>query len=240
MVRSPLNQILAIAVGGAAGALLRHLVSSGVYGWLGHDFPYGTLAVNLLGSFLIGLMTEALVVEQVTVAVPFRAGVLVGVFGSFTTFSTFSLETLYLFQQGRLPAALANAGISAAFGLAAVFMGLLCGRALFYYGRGVAYWHGVMVPYALLVTNFLGAALVGFLLALLLEWNLSSPLLRAVLTLGVLGVFVTFSTLYLALFFFEERVDPKSHGHFLLAVFLVNAAVCVLGIWLGIYGGERL
>lgn len=235
-----MNQILAIALGGAAGALLRHLISSGVYGWLGHDFPYGTLTVNLLGSFLIGLMTEALIVEQVTVAVPFRAGVLVGVFGSFTTFSTFSVETLYLLQQGRLPAALANAGISAALGLVAVFLGLLCGRALFYYGRGVAYWRGVMLPYALLVTNFLGAALVGFLSALLLEWTLVSQLLRAMLTISVLGVFVTLSTLYLALFFFEEGIDPKSHGHFLLAVFLMNAAVCVAGVWLGIYGGERL
>jgi len=164
----------------------------------------------------------------------------VGMFGSFTTFSTFSVETLYLLQQGRWQAALGNAGLSAVLGLAAVFLGLLCGRALFYYPRGVIRWRGWLLPYALLVTNFLGAALVGFLLALLLAWNPVSQAVRALLSVAVLGGFVTLSSLYLALFLFEEGAEPGSHAHFLLGVFLVNALVCVAGIWLGIYGGERL
>jgi len=55
-----MNQLIAVAVGGACGAVVRFLMSSGLYQWLGRGFPYGTLVVNVVGSFLIGLLTEAL------------------------------------------------------------------------------------------------------------------------------------------------------------------------------------
>jgi protein CrcB len=89
-----MNPLIAIAFGGACGAVLRFLVSSGVYQWLGRGFPYGTLTVNVLGSFLIGLLTEVLVLQRIAITMEYRSAILVGLFGSFTTFSTFSLETL--------------------------------------------------------------------------------------------------------------------------------------------------
>jgi len=63
-----MNHLLAVAMGGALGAVLRFMVSNGVYHWLGRSFPFGTLAVNILGSFLIGLMTEALIVQRVAIS----------------------------------------------------------------------------------------------------------------------------------------------------------------------------
>ena len=92
-------QILAIAGGGALGAVARFGVSTSVYRWLGRDFPWGTLAVNGLGSFAMGLLF-VLLLERALLAPELRAAVLIGFLGSFTTFSTFSLETLTLVEQG--------------------------------------------------------------------------------------------------------------------------------------------
>ena len=63
-----MDQLLPVAIGGAFGAMARFLVSSGVYQWLGKDFPYGTLVVNILGSFLLGLLTESLLLNRVAFA----------------------------------------------------------------------------------------------------------------------------------------------------------------------------
>ena len=107
-----MNHIIVIAAGGALGAVLRFFVSSGVYQWLGRGFPFGTLAVNVIGSFLIGLLTEALVLQRIAITLEYRAAILVGLFGSFTTFSTFSLETLYLVEQGNYVKASLNIIVS--------------------------------------------------------------------------------------------------------------------------------
>jgi fluoride exporter len=61
-----MNQLIAVALGGSLGSVLRFLVSTGVYQWLGRGFPYGTLAVNVIGSFLIGLLAEALILQRIT------------------------------------------------------------------------------------------------------------------------------------------------------------------------------
>lgn len=231
-------QILAIALGGAIGALLRFVLSSSIYLWLGHGFPYGTLVVNILGSYLIGLMSEALLLEQVGLAVAFRAGILVGLFGSLTTFSTFSFETLYLIQQGKWPYALINLALSAGACVGAVFLGLLSGRSLFYYGRGVIILRGLPVPYAFGLVNFLGAGLVGLTLAVLEQW-MASELARASITVILAGGFIVFSAAYLALFLTEAGADFKHHGRFALFLLLLNALICALGIWIGLWGGRR-
>ena len=86
-----MNQLIVVAFGGAAGAVVRFLVSTGIYQWLGRDFPFGTLVVNVVGSFLIGLLTEALILQRIAIGVEYRAAILIGFIGEFTTFSTFSL-----------------------------------------------------------------------------------------------------------------------------------------------------
>ena len=94
-------QLIVIAIGGAVGSVLRFMLSNGLGVWLGRSFPFGTLSVNLLGCFLMGLMAEALVLQRVALSLEYRAAILVGVFGGFTTFSSFSLETFYLLEQGQ-------------------------------------------------------------------------------------------------------------------------------------------
>ncbi len=95
-----MSQIIAIAFGGALGAIMRHFVASQVYHWFGRDFPYGTLSVNVIGSFLMGFLGVFLI-EKVQVSVEIRVFFLVGLLGAFTTFSTFSLDAFYLIQKGQ-------------------------------------------------------------------------------------------------------------------------------------------
>lgn len=122
-------RLLAIAGGGAAGAVARYWVSGRVYAWLGTGFPWGTLAVNVAGSFLIGLLA-ILLVERLPYSAEWRSLLIVGFLGAFTTFSTFSLETLTLIEQADYAKALTNAALSVVACLAATWLGVVAGRAL--------------------------------------------------------------------------------------------------------------
>lgn len=124
-----MNQTLAIAAGGALGALLRFWVSSGVYAVLGRGFPYGTLAVNVLGSLLMGLL-YILMLERLALGAEWRAFALVGLLGAFTTFSTFSIETLTLIEQADYFKAVANALVSVVACVGAAFIGVMLARQL--------------------------------------------------------------------------------------------------------------
>lgn len=124
-----MNQLLVIAAGGALGSVARFWVSSGVYQWLGRDFPYGTLAVNVAGSFLMGLLS-VLLIERLALGPEWRAAILIGVLGGFTTFSAFSVETLSLLESGAISRALANVVISVVLCLGAVWLGAMAGRQL--------------------------------------------------------------------------------------------------------------
>lgn len=121
--------MLAIAAGGALGALFRFWLSSGIYKWLGQSFPYGTMVVNVIGSFVMGLLFVALTERWATDTV-LRAALLVGLLGAFTTFSTFSIETLNLIEQGALIKATINIAGSVILCLAAVWFGVVLGRSL--------------------------------------------------------------------------------------------------------------
>jgi CrcB protein len=124
-----MGQTLAIAAGGALGALLRFWSANWVYSLLGRGFPYGTLAVNLVGSLVMGFC-YAWLVERSSLGPEWRALVMVGVLGAFTTFSTFSIETMNLIEGGALLKALLNMVLSVVLCVAAAWMGLLVGRQL--------------------------------------------------------------------------------------------------------------
>ncbi len=124
-----MNHILAIAVGGALGSVLRFLVSTWAYNRLGSDFPYGTLLVNVLGSLLVGVL-YTLLVERSALDPVWRAGLVVGVLGGFTTFSAFSMETVNLITGGEFPKALANILLSVGLCLTATWLGVVSGRQL--------------------------------------------------------------------------------------------------------------
>lgn len=99
-------QWLAIALGGALGAILRHLITLWGFSLTGGRFPLGTLIVNLTGSFLIGIC-YVLIVERGLLGPEWRLLLMTGLFGALTTFSTFSLETLMLWHNGQPLTALA-------------------------------------------------------------------------------------------------------------------------------------
>jgi CrcB protein len=88
-----------IALGGATGACLRYFLSQLMLQWFGKGFPFGTLLVNIIGSFFLGFLYSLLEHGQLEAAL-WRTTIGIGFLGALTTFSTFSVDTLMLFQQG--------------------------------------------------------------------------------------------------------------------------------------------
>ncbi|MBF0138300.1 MAG: fluoride efflux transporter CrcB [Magnetococcus sp. DMHC-1] len=124
-----MKMVLMIAGGGALGSVARYLVSSWVYQWLGRQFPWGTLVVNVGGSFLMGFLLHFLS-EHLPVSPEWRAAALVGFLGGLTTFSTFSSETLELLKNGFVTSALLNALVSVTLCVGAVWVGLWVSRSI--------------------------------------------------------------------------------------------------------------
>ena len=124
-----MNQVLAIAGGGALGALLRYWMSTGVYALTGRGFPYGTLAVNVLGSLVMGFLYIWLL-ERVPGGTAVRAFLLIGLLGAFTTFSTFSIETLNLMEAGQFSRAILNTLASVVLCIGAAALGVMLARQL--------------------------------------------------------------------------------------------------------------
>ncbi len=121
--------LFAIAVGGAVGALGRHSVDMLTLRWLGAGFPYGTLTVNVLGSFLMGALIEVMALRW-SVGPEVRALLSVGVLGGFTTFSTFSLDFVVLVERGQLGTALGYAALSFSLSILGLFAGLWLFRTI--------------------------------------------------------------------------------------------------------------
>ena len=123
---NPLINYLAIAIGGAIGACLRFAISEWMLHLFGRAFPFGTLLVNILGSFVIGLLYGLLITEQIAPN-PWRIFVGIGVLGAFTTFSTFSMDTVLLLLQGDWPKAVVNVVLNVVLCLTLAWLGLKLG-----------------------------------------------------------------------------------------------------------------
>jgi CrcB protein len=120
---------IAIAVGGSMGAVSRYWVSTTTYQWLGQGFPYGTLAVNLLGSLVMGFLS-VLLVHRFNVSDEFRIGLLGGFIGSFTTFSAFAMDTLQLGGNGAIVKAIIYVLLSVLLCILGAWAGLLTAKQL--------------------------------------------------------------------------------------------------------------
>jgi len=122
-----MQNVIAIAIGGAVGAVMRYWVSNGVYNIMGRDFPYGTLVVNVLGSFVMGILYVYLI-ERLAETSLLRAALIIGLLGAFTTFSTFSIETLQLIENGEYIKMALNIILSVVVCLIAVWLGVIMAR----------------------------------------------------------------------------------------------------------------
>ncbi len=119
---------LAIAIGGTLGCWARYAMTDIVQALFGRAFPTATLCINVLGSFLMGFLFIA-TLDRVSISPAVRAGILTGGLGGFTTFSTFSMETLLLAEQGETLKAVVYVTLSIALGLTAVFGGAYLARS---------------------------------------------------------------------------------------------------------------
>ena len=119
--------MLAVAAGGAIGALLRLWLGQAVYNLLGRGFPFGTLVVNVSGSLAMGV-AYVVFFERHDIPPELRAALVVGLLGAFTTFSTFSMDTLLLVQQGEHAKAGLNVVLSVVLCLAGCWLGMAAAR----------------------------------------------------------------------------------------------------------------
>ena len=112
-----------VALGGACGASLRFYISQLVVNWLGKGFPFGTLLVNIIGSFIMGLLYQLIEQDILNISVH-RSLIGVGFLGALTTFSTFSLDSLLLLQQGEALKAAINVLLNVSLCIGAAALGI--------------------------------------------------------------------------------------------------------------------
>ena len=227
-----MHPIIAIALGGSVGAVSRFLVANGIYGLLGRGFPTATLFINVSGSFLMGFLTE-LMLQRLTLAPEFRAAALIGFLGAYTTFSTFAIETLYLFEAGSLLKAFLNILLSVLLCLSACWLGLVWGRSLF----SAALYPAISLqpPYIPTLSIFT----TGFFMAALGEYFLQfshGDTLRPALFVIVSSILTVWATLFLA-------GKPAAGGlNFsgLSGLFVINSLCSTVTVWLGFWVGNGL
>jgi CrcB protein len=228
---------VAIALGGGFGSVARYLASNAVHQWLGRDFPYGTLAVNVLGGLLMGALSELLITRW-TVASEFRGLLLIGFLGGFTTFSTFSMETWNLLETGAYAKALLNGALSVVFCVFAVWIGIAFTRWI---------WEGYDLGWFSLESQVLRLLIVfaaAFAVSGLLEFfarglgGISSEY-RAVGALLLLGLGVTLASWFVVA---SRSADMSAPGAMadLLFSFAASAMTCAAGTWLGWLAGRQV
>ena len=125
-----MNDILLIFFGSGAGGLFRYWISNASYWFLGRQFPYGTLVVNATGSFLMGLFFVVILERFDGIAPQLRALLIIGFLGGYTTFSSFSIETLTLFERGAWVSAILNILLNIILCISLAWLGTKGGRQL--------------------------------------------------------------------------------------------------------------
>jgi CrcB protein len=126
MDETQLGLVALVAVGGALGSVTRYLISGAL---TRGDFPWGTFAVNFTGTFLLVLVFFASQ-QGVLIGAPERTFLFVGIFGGYTTFSTFGLETISLFSEGRVAWAVENIMLNSGLCLVGAWVGMILGLLL--------------------------------------------------------------------------------------------------------------
>lgn len=124
-----MKNYLLVFFGGGIGASARYWMSGAVYRILPIDFPYGNLVVNILGCFLIGLLMSV-AQERFIIPPPYRVFLAIGILGGFTTFSSFSYETITLLEGGQVVTAGVNVVMTVLGCLSATYGGVVVGRLL--------------------------------------------------------------------------------------------------------------
>lgn len=121
--------LLIVALGGAVGASLRHLTGLAALRLMGPGFPWGTLAVNVVGSFAMGVFIE-LLARRLEASIELRLLIATGLLGGFTTFSAFSLDAVVLWERGEAASAIGYIAASVILAIGALFAGLSLTRSL--------------------------------------------------------------------------------------------------------------
>lgn len=125
-----MNNYLFIFFGSGFGGICRYFISNSIAVFAHKNFPYGTLTVNVTGSFLMGFLFVILLEKLNFFSVELRAFLLIGFLGGYTTFSSFSIETLNLFEQGKWLLAFSNVGAHLFLCIAASLLGVMLGRLI--------------------------------------------------------------------------------------------------------------
>ncbi len=125
-----MKELIYIAIGGAVGALVRYVVSGIAYNYFGTGFSWGTLSVNLIGTFFIGFLWT--IFERITIFPEFRVFIFIGFLGAFTTFSTYAFETLNFLREGEMGLALGNFLANNILGIGFVYLGMIVSKYMIF------------------------------------------------------------------------------------------------------------
>lgn len=125
-----MNNFLLIFLGSGVGGMLRYGVSNVIHMVLSRDFPYGTMIVNITGCFLMGILFIVTTERLGTEGASLRSLLLIGLLGGYTTYSSFSIETILLLLNGRLLSGLMNVLLTTTLCLIATWIGIIGGRSL--------------------------------------------------------------------------------------------------------------